>query len=230
MALALAIAIHVLMIAVLLWQSFTPMRPRQGGGSLATFNLEAARDASKDSVRKSAEPESVPQQAVERQKPPEVDVTKVDDVPKPPSFLVLTREDYAAADIGRLPSRRAVQSEGGGGSAGAPGDARAVGEGPGGERLYEADWYRRPTHAELSTYLPASAPPLGWGLVACRTVDRYRVEDCQELGESPSGSGLARAVRLAAWQFRVLPPRIGGRPMTGTWVRIRIDYTERAAR
>ena len=105
-------------------------------------------------------------------------------------------------------------------------DSDGPGAGPNGERLYNAQWYREPTHAELSYYLPANRPTVGWGLIACRTIDHYHVDDCQEIADSPAGSGLAAAVREAAWQFLVLPPRIGGRPMVGAWVRIRIEFTQ----
>jgi protein TonB len=103
--------------------------------------------------------------------------------------------------------------------------AYGPGEGPGGAHLYYAEWYREPTSAELSYYLPPGRV-VGWGMIACRTVERYHVDDCRTLGDSPPGSGLARAIREAAWQFLVRPPRIDGKPMIGAWVRIRIEFTE----
>ena len=50
--------------------------------------------------------------------------------------------------------------------------------------------------------------------------------DCVALDESP-GSRLNRAMLAASGQFKVRPPRLGGRSLVGSWVRIRIDYTVR---
>jgi protein TonB len=102
--------------------------------------------------------------------------------------------------------------------------AAGPGEGPGGAHLYNAEWYREPTDAELVTYMPHRDVGGGWAMIACKTQDHFHVDDCQELGESPPGSGLARALRQAAWQFLVRPPRIDGKPMIGAWVRIRFDF------
>ena len=106
--------------------------------------------------------------------------------------------------------------------------ARVSGSGPNGEPLYAAAWYREPYPDELAGYLQTASGP-GWGLIACRTAPDYRVEDCIRLDEYPTGSNIARSVLAAAWQFRVRPPRIGGQPKIGEWVRIRIDYDLRRA-
>lgn len=95
--------------------------------------------------------------------------------------------------------------------------------------LHNADWFRKPTDAQLGGYLPQSAAREGWGLVACQTIEKYHVENCRILDESPKGSGFGRAVQNAAWQFLVIPPRVNGKPQIGEWVRIQIDYTERGA-
>ncbi len=142
--------------------------------------------------------------------------------------MILSKDEFAAADIAKLPSYRGDNgpTDKATGTGATEGAADGPGDGPGGERLYNADWYVKPTDAELAYYLPSRARQPGWGMIACRTIAQYHVDDCTELGESPIGSGLARALRQAAWQFRVLPPRIGGRQIIGAWVRIRFDFTE----
>ncbi len=132
---------------------------------------------------------------------------------KPTPWLEISKEEMAAGDISKLPTA----------GSGSAGDSEVVGQGPNGEALYAAEWAREPSDAELSGYLPNNMKE-GYGLIACKTAPGNRVEDCIELGQSPAGSHLASAVRQAAWQFRVRPPRKGGRPLIGSWVRIRIDY------
>ena len=109
------------------------------------------------------------------------------------------------------------------GSPTASSDTERVGTAPNGEPLYAAAWYRKPKPEQLRGYLSTASGP-GWGLIACRTVADYRVEDCVGLDEYPQGSQINRAVLAAAWEFRVRPPFLGGRPLVGSWVRIRIDY------
>jgi protein TonB len=128
-------------------------------------------------------------------------------------LIPMSKEDMAAADISNLPK----------GAAESAGDSEVVGKGPHGEVLYAAEWARHPTDAELGGYLPRNAPD-GWGLIACRTIPGDRVDDCIELDQEPRGSHLASAVRQAAWQFRIRPPRKNGVPLIGSWVSIRIDY------
>ncbi|WP_370712881.1 hypothetical protein [Sphingomonas sp. IW22] len=146
--------------------------------------------------------------------------------PVPLPYIPMPRDVVASSDVARpapapaRPARRAVM---GPPDTGTPGDTERVGTAPNGEPLYAASWYREPYPEELRGYLSTATGP-GWGLIACRTAPDYRVEDCVSLGESPDRSNIARAVLAAAWQFRVRPPRIGGRPRIGEWVRIRIDY------
>ena len=156
--------------------------------------------------------------------------------PAPPlNIIPLSRQDMAVADLSRLHSDVGERASGQGQATGAGSgpDSGAVygpslGGGSGGEQLYNAEWYREPTDAELAFYLPKTGGPrIGSAMIACQTVERYHVDNCRELGDSPPGTGLARAIRQAAWQFLVRPPRVGGKVMVGAWVRIRIDFTEK---
>jgi hypothetical protein len=234
---ALSVAIALLLILALLrLGGIRPDAPGDGR-SLSTFDVTAQCTQERTATRARAAPErqaarrpalrpereDTPAPPRPRERPP---------LPPPPLHLpgvmVLDGADFAAADIARLP-RAARAGPPAGESGAAAGDSKAAygpGAGPGGEQLYEAEWYRRPTRAETQPFMPANRS--GWGMIACQTAPANRVENCRELGETP-GSGIARGLRQAAWQFLVRPPRVGGRPLIGAWVRIRFDITRDTA-
>ena len=218
-ALLLALGIELLLLLAFFTLNFRPDRkPEFKGGTLSTVDVANADEPTPQQTRrKQAETAPAPPRAA----PPR---PKIVLPPRPLDMIEVTSEVFAASDIAKLGSNApGAGTDVAAGSA--PGDSERVGTGPNGEVLYAAEWYREPTDQQLSAYLPKRMPEGGgWGLVACRTADRYRVIDCIELGNSPPGSHLAGAVRQAAWQFLVRPPRVGGKVMVGEWVRIRIDY------
>jgi len=214
-ALALVIAAHVGLVIMRLRLAPPPAAPV--APTVTTFELLPDTETRPQTVEKRRETHKQAERR-ERVQPP----------PPPPELpyqlegvVPLTRAEYAAADIARLPSHRRETPAA---EAAESASAESAARGPNGERLYNAEWYREPTQAELSYYLPGGASGVGWAMIACQTVEDYRVDNCVELGQSPAGSGLASAIRQAAWQFRVLPPRIGGRALVGAWVRIRIEF------
>ncbi len=224
---ALALAIEVLLLLAFFTLNFRDRKtPEFEGGRLTTFDVSAESETDRSaSVQKEAE--VVPQVRPPRPSPP-IPKPKVELPPRPLQMIEVTREDFVAGDISKLGSAangpspgRQLASNGGGRR---PGDSARVGTAPNGEPLYAAEWYREPTQAELSGYMAKRIPEgPGWGLIACKTAERYHVTDCVELGNSP-GSRIAGGARQAAWQFLVRPPRIGGKPQIGEWVSIRITY------
>jgi len=226
--LALTVALHAIIVLLLfLHRDFVPVGQVQE--SLKTFFLPAGRDeraehgdASKRPHETRAGKEAQAEKPVPKVRPPVTPPpVRVPEAPVVPSLLTMSSADYAATDISGIKSSREPAGDQGNSVA-----TYGPGEGPGGAILYNPDWYRRPTNAELAFYLPERRPARGWGLIACKTVEHFHVDDCQTLGEFPLGSGFGRAVREAAWQFLVRPPRINGRPQIGAWVRIRITYGE----
>lgn len=233
-AIFLTLLIEVVMVLLLL--TLSPSIVEHKENSLAVFSISADPDKpasaepSAPSEKQSQTPEQQQQQQPEEPatQPPENGQTPPQ-TPPPLPWISLSREQMATADIGakRPAPPTATRKTMGPPNTGTPGDTpRAEGQGPNGEPLYAASWYREPYEDELRGYLSTAQGP-GWGLIACRTVADYRVEDCVALSEYPQGSGITRAVLAAAWQFRVRPPRVGGRSKVGEWVRIRIDYDVR---
>jgi hypothetical protein len=227
-----AMSIGVILLALLLALLQTTINPpAEKQKNPTTFDISGEPNKNSGGEK--------PQQKRAEEKPTAKSDTKtvpVPPVPRPveqpkvkepvePAFIKLSRKEFAAGDIGSLPP--AAGSGTGAKGRNSSASAYGPGEGPGGVQLFDAEWYRKPTDAQLAGYMPKSAPGEGWGLVACRTIEDYRVEDCQILGESPRGSGYGRAVQNAAWQFLVRPPRIDSKPQVGTWVRIRITYSAR---
>lgn len=216
--------------------SLSPDAERVAGEQRAERTPEPSGAAAEREVERVPKPVPKPVTAppVRVREPPPPPVPAPVPAPAPAPFpgIVLTRDQYAASDIAGKRAAGAGEGESGPGRSGqgrAAGDSVAAygpGAGPGGQRLFDAEWQREPSDAELAGYLPpGGAPPGSYALIACRTAERFEVENCRSLGEEPRGSGLASAMRQAAWQFRVRPPRIGGKPQIGAWVRIRITFS-----
>ena len=228
--LALALALNLLLLLALI--GIGAYRPTHKGGSpLRTIVVNLTSDQSEqadasEDVRPQPD-EALPPPPPQKSPPPPppIVVPQAPKIPppRPLEMIELSRADYQRADIAKMP-KASVAS--GGASFG---DSKEAGRGPNGEVLYAAEWAREPTDAELGGYLPASAPD-GYGVIACKTLPQNRVDDCIELESGPRGSRLAGAVRQAAWQFRVRPPRKNGKPMIGAWVTIRIDYVHERGR
>ena len=212
---ALAIAVNLLLLLVMRGLGVLPEFARVSSQALVVTLLPRSNDIPSKPAKAVVKPVKVaPVRPVIH--PPKVPRLKSPIPPLHPLDMIeMSHDELAAADVRNLPKA--------GAGAGGAGDSEEVGRGPNGEVLYAAEWAREPTNAELAGYMPANAPE-GSGLIACKTIPGNRVDNCYELGDSPRGTHLARAVRLAAWQFRVRPPRKGGQALIGGWVRIRIDY------
>jgi protein TonB len=212
--LGLALGVNVLLLLVLLTLGIIPVQlPKPEPGLVVDLIPSPAPSPSRTAAPSKAK-QPAPRPIEHKALPLVPDKPQIPSRNPLPMLLRLSAADLAASDISKLP--KATDGTG-------AGDSAVVGRAPNGEVLYAAEWARHPTDAELSGYLPKNAPD-GYGLVACRTIPDNRVDDCIELENYPAGSHLASAVRQAAWQFRVRPPRKGGKPLIGEWVRIRIDY------
>ncbi|WP_164156826.1 hypothetical protein [Sandarakinorhabdus rubra] len=211
--LALVIALHVLAILLLLL-----LRPALPLGKKGPAAMVAVNIAAPTPQRAQPTPQPRPKPVSKRSAPqPEPIVTAPD---APPAKWSFGDPALRGFDLKSVPSAEPAPAQ----LAAGPPDSAVVGLAPDGSKLYAAEWQREPTDAELGFYLRKArySGPGSYGIIACRTAPRFKVEDCRPIGETP-GSGLGYAVTEAAWQFRVKPPRINGEYQVGTWVSIRID-------
>jgi periplasmic protein TonB len=237
----LGISFALLIEALLLLLLLTLSSEKQAGEEEGAINVvplkavevpERAPDPSSPERAQRAEERPMPERpATEEVLPPrpaEPLPVQVGPKPTPPTMVPMPQVPAPSVDIPRSPIQpapppRPVYGPPDKGGSSAFRDTERVGTAPNGEPLYAAAWYREPKDEMLRPYLSTASGP-GWGLIACRTAPDYRVEDCVALDEYPHGSQINRAVIAAAWEFKVRPPRLGGRLLVGSWVRIRIDY------
>jgi protein TonB len=216
--------VEALMLLVML--SLVPGKPpgvEDERSTLVSFSVQEVSEEASEARRSEPEQRAEQRPEPEEPRPPQPAEPAA---PPPPAILPTLWELPPSAAIPRntnpAPPARPVYGPPDNRSP-AFRDTERVGTAPNGEPLYAAEWYREPDDVAMRSYLSTARGP-GWGLIACRTAPDYRVEDCVALGEYPEGSQINRSVLAAAWEFRVRPPRLGGRPLVGSWVRIRIDY------
>jgi len=212
--LAVVIALHVLLLLLLLLLAPPQPKGKPGPGSMVAVNIASPTP---ERARPTVQPK--PRVSPQRSAPqPEVIVQVPNQPPAKWSFgdPALLGFDLKKTERADAPAQQVA-------GANLP-DTAVVGVAPDGSKLYAAEWQREPTDRELGFYLSKArySGPGSYGLIACRTAPRFKVEDCKAIGETP-GSGLGYAVVEAAWQFRVKPPRVDGEYQVGTWVQIRID-------
>jgi len=224
----LSLGIIAAVIVALLWVTAAPLVDMGSGDPLSTFDVASPPSAL--TVSPPSPEKAAPRPERDRSPPPPPPQTERTPPPPPvpvpttPGMIVLSRDDFAASDIGGIRSRSTAKGSGEESAKADTGGGKPVygpSMAPGGRSLYAADWYREPTRAEMAPFMPENQTE-GWGMIACQTADRFRVENCRELGETP-GSGIARGMRRASWQFLVRPPSVDGKPTIGAWVRIRFD-------
>jgi len=235
LGISLALLLEALLFLLLLSLG-SAESPGGGDEDIVVVNLKASAPSEDAPEPSSPEPEtSEREQPVEQRPAPQRPATEepsplqpVEPIATPAPRAVIPTPFRLPPSSDQPPARPApspgpVYGPPDTGGSSAAGDTARVGTAPNGQPLYAAAWYREPRDDELRGYLSTASGP-GWGLIACRTAPDFRVEDCVGLSEYPRGSQINRAILAAAWQFRVRPPRLGGQPQVGSWVRIRIDY------
>ncbi|MVZ98451.1 hypothetical protein EUU23_12180 [Sphingorhabdus sp. IMCC26285] len=226
--LIIALLLEALVIIAILSLSMRSGGPEAGKRGLSTFALEAEAESASAEKSETEKPVAkAPQQTFVPPipKPLLPPVKPVNTPPPTPDFIKVSKTDFDAMDLSKLPSGSTGAGNGTGAGQGSKG-MMGPGLGPGGAQLYPVAWLREPYDAELAPYLAAvkRISPGASADIACRMAERNRVENCQIIGENPRGTGLAKALRLAAWQFLVKPPRIDNKPQLGVWVRIHFDF------
>lgn len=231
--LAIALLLEALLIIAILSLSMRSGGPEAGKRGLSTFSLEAEAESASADKSETETPVTKEQQRNFNPPIPKPLLPPVNPVKAPPpspDFIKVSKSELDAMDLSKMPASGSTGLGDSKGSGQAAKGMMGPGLGPGGAQLYPVAWLREPYDSELRPYLAAarSVPNGATADIACRMIEHNRVENCQIIGENPRGTGLAQALRKAAWQFLVKPPRIDDKPQLGVWVRIHFDFGVKA--
>lgn len=231
----IALLLEAIIIIAILSLSMRAGGPAAGTRGLSTFSLEAEADSASSADKSETKTPVVKEQKTiltpPIPKPLLPPVNPIKAPPPSPDFIKVNKSEFDAMDLSKLPASGGAGSGDNKGGGQASKGMMGPGLGPGGAQLYPVAWLREPYDSELGPYLAAikRIPPGASADIACRMAEFNRVENCQIIGETPRGTGLAQALRKAAWQFLVKPPRIDNKPQLGVWVRIRFDFGVKVA-
>jgi protein TonB len=218
-ALVIALAIQVLLLLALLSLGLVAPTPEP---KLTTVDL-SAQDYSEPAPDEPT-PEKSPPKPTAQQTPQPVETTVPVPVQPPAAVIPLPTAPRVPppAPAPPPPPVPADQPAYGPPNTGRPAstDSERVGTAPDGSPLYRAQWYREPGQEFFGYFSTASS---GTGLMACRTIANWLVTDCVALGDTP-GSRINNSMLAGAGTLMVRPPRLGGRSLVGSWVRIQITY------
>ena len=226
---AIALLLEALLIIAILSLSMQSAGTGEGKRGLSAFSLEAE---SESAPATRSEPETPVTEAQKQTATPVIPKPILPPVnplrlpPPSPDFIKISKSEFDAMDISKLPASGSTGTSEAKGSGQGDKGIMGPGLGPGGAQLYPVAWLRKPYDSELNPYFAAvkRIPPGASADIACKMAEHNRVENCQIIGENPRGTGLAQALRKAAWQFLVKPPRIDNKPQLGVWVRIHFDF------
>ncbi len=225
-SLAITIFVHLLLLLMLIRLAPPFAKMADHGKQLLSFNT--APDEQEQTTQTKSASKTHQNKATTAPPTPNVPPPKIQLQDKAAPWVLtpgLEKFDVRQVPPSQKPSQSPSDASASDEASGDSDSDRPVAYGPGGQPLYDAQWFREPTEAELAFYLKKARPGPGYAVIGCQMIARNHVTNCFPIEES-LGSGLARAMVDASWQFLVIPPRIGSRQELGTWVRIRFTWRD----